>query len=81
MAAFEILKTEGKPLNTKDILEKALSRGIIQTKGKTPIQTLWTSLYLENKRRLMRGREPRFEQHENYIWGLAEWNNKSKRQS
>lgn len=77
-AAYEILKTEGAPLNTKNILEKALARGIVQTKGKTPQQTLWSSLYSENKRRLKRGEKARFEQQKMNVWGLTEWNKNSK---
>ena len=82
-AAYEILKVEGKPLSTKNILEKALSKGIIKTNGKTPEQTLWSSLYSENKRRLeshSKGKvpKPRFKRDKNGVWSLTEWDEKSR---
>ena len=69
-AAYGILKEEGVPLSAREITKRALNRGLIVTKGKTPYQTMQSSLYLENKRRLARGEIPRFKKYENNVWGL-----------
>ena len=42
--AYQILKTEGKPLHSQDITEIALSRGLLQTAGKTPEATMNAAL-------------------------------------
>jgi hypothetical protein len=39
-AAIEILRKEGKPMKSKEIIDKALKLGLIKTYGKTPDQTL-----------------------------------------
>lgn len=72
-AAYSLLEEEGKPLSAREISKRALNRGLIVTEGKTPHQTMWTSLYLENKRRLARGEVPRFKQYKNRLWGLRNW--------
>lgn len=50
-AAYKILKAAKKPLNTHEIIEKALKRGLVSTAGKTPADTLRVDIYQENKRR------------------------------
>jgi hypothetical protein len=39
-SAIASLETEGKPLHYRDITQKALAQGLIQTDGKTPEATL-----------------------------------------
>lgn len=72
-AAYSLLEEEGAPLSALKITKRALNRGLIVTEGKTPHQTMWASLYLENKRRLTRGEVPRFKQCKNNTWGLSKW--------
>ena len=72
-AAYTILKSEGKPLSTREITIRAINDYLIKRQGKTPITTMWESLYLENKRRQIRKQPTRFRQIENYVWGLTEW--------
>ncbi len=71
-AAYLILKDYGKPLHVKEIIRIALSKSMIETKGKTPESTLGADLYLENKRRTKRGKDLRFAHVGPGIWGLTE---------
>ena len=72
-AAYMILKRTKRPMKATEIIKIARSEGLIQTKGKTPNQTLNVDMYLENKRRENQNRLKRFKRHENGYWGLAEW--------
>ena len=72
-AAFIILKEHGKPLHVKEIIRIALSKKMIDTKGKTPIATLLADFHNENKRRAKRNDILRFVRISPGIWGLAEW--------
>lgn len=42
--AYRILKEEGRPLSSKEIVEMAIQRGVLNTKGKTPHQTMKSKL-------------------------------------
>jgi hypothetical protein len=44
-AALEILKSSRNPLTTREITERALERGLIAPRGKTPINTMAAALY------------------------------------
>jgi len=72
-AAYKILKDEGKPLTAEEIFHRAVDKGLLTTRGKTPYATMWASLYLENIRKMKRGERLRFRQYKDKIWGLAEW--------
>jgi hypothetical protein len=57
-AALQILKSSRRPLTTKEITERALKRGLIVSRGKTPAATMAAVLY----RRL--GTDPQLVKHE-----------------
>jgi HB1, ASXL, restriction endonuclease HTH domain len=44
-AALQILKSSRKPLTTKEITDRALDRGLIISRGKTPVATMAAVLY------------------------------------
>jgi hypothetical protein len=44
-AALQILKSSRKSLTSKEITERALERGLIVTRGKTPVATMTAELY------------------------------------
>jgi hypothetical protein len=44
-AALQILKASRKPLTTREITERALERGLIVPRGKTPHATMRAALY------------------------------------
>ena len=72
-AAYAILQRRGRPMTAREIVGIAVAEGMIETKGKTPHQTLHVDLYLENKRRESTNRPKRFERQERGYWGLVEW--------
>ena len=43
-AALVILQENGRPMTAKEIIEEGISRGLIQTKGKTPESTMDVTL-------------------------------------
>ena len=71
-AAYAILKRTKRPMTAREIIDIAISEGMIETKGKTPDQTLNVDMYLENKRRDSQNKPKRFKRHENGYWGLTE---------
>ena len=72
-ATYKILKEYQKPLHTKKIIEIALSKQMIETKGKRPTATLYTNIIHENRRREKSGRKPRFYRVGPSVWALSEW--------
>jgi hypothetical protein len=44
-AALQILKSSRKPLTSGEITERALERGLIVSRGKTPVATMASELY------------------------------------
>lgn len=46
-SAIEILKQENKPLHTKEITRLALERGILETEGATPENSMSTQIILD----------------------------------
>lgn len=71
-AAFTVLEREGRPLSAKEMVDKALQTGILQTKGKTPSQTMKAKLSTEiltrsNDSLFMRAKQGKF--------ALREWGN------
>ncbi|PRP80113.1 putative Polycomb group protein ASXL3 [Planoprotostelium fungivorum] len=51
-SAFEVLKREGKPMSSKEIVDIAIKEGLLITNGKTPSHTLTAILYGEIKKGL-----------------------------
>lgn len=72
-AAYKILKNAKKPLHVEEIIKIAISKKMIETKGKTPESTLAVDLLLENRRKDKQGVKPRFIKVEPGTWGLVEW--------
>lgn len=49
-AALEVLKAEGKPMNTRELVKAAVERGLwIPTSSRTPEQSLYGAFFLEMK--------------------------------
>lgn len=72
-AAYKILKEAKKPLHVQDIIDLALAKKLIKTKGKTPNSTLAVDMLLENRRRTKQGVKSRFRKVAPATWGLVEW--------
>jgi restriction system protein len=49
-AAYEILKQAGTPLHSVEITKRALSAGLLETKGHTPEASMGSRLYVDTKR-------------------------------
>lgn len=73
--AEKVLRGSGnrKPMHYRDILDIAIQKGLILTKGLTPETTLTAVIGSENRRRLRRGEEPRFVVYGKGLYGLSEW--------
>ena len=69
-AAYEILKKTNEALSSVELVDVALAKGILETKGKTPEATMGASLYLECQRR---GNKSRFVKVGRDKWALSEW--------
>lgn len=72
-AAYQILKRKGKPMDVNDIIEIAIKKEMIKTKGKTPADTLRVDIYKENKRKKGKKESRRFTELGNGMVGLSEW--------
>jgi len=48
-AAAKVLAEAGEPLNAKTMVERALTKGYWQTKGKTPAATIYAAIIREVK--------------------------------
>lgn len=69
-AAYKILKNTNEALSSVELVDIALAKNLIETKGKTPEATMWSSLYLEGQRK---GNKSRFIQVGKDKWALSEW--------
>ncbi|MBI5573786.1 MAG: winged helix-turn-helix domain-containing protein [Elusimicrobia bacterium] len=69
-AAYEILKNTNEALSSVELVDIALAKKLIKTKGKTPEATMWSVLYLEGQRK---GNKARFVQVGKDKWALSEW--------
>lgn len=69
-AAYRVLKDSEAPLHYKNITQQALSKGYIETKGKTPEQTMTAMLNSEIQKK---GAKSRFTKVKRAIYGLSEW--------
>lgn len=74
-AAEKVLRefANRKSMHYKDIINIAVKKGWILTKGLTPETTLTAVIGSENRRRLRRGEEPRFITYGRGLYGLSEW--------
>lgn len=74
-AAEKVLRefANRKPKHYKNIIDIAVKKGWILTKGLTPETTLTAVIGSENRRRLRRGEEPRFIVYGRGLYGLSEW--------
>lgn len=70
-AAELILHEENRALHVKEIVDKAMKRNLIETKGETPHSTLEAAMYLENKRRVKSNHIPRFKKVGPATWALV----------
>lgn len=61
------------PMHYKDITSKALEKGWLVSKGKTPEASMYAQVITEIKRRQSRGESPRFVQHGRGYVGLSQW--------
>ncbi|WP_420626927.1 restriction endonuclease [Candidatus Poriferisodalis sp.] len=67
------LDADRQPMALADIVELALKRGYIETRGKTPAATLSAQIGGENRRRKARGEVPRFTKPKHGHYGLTIW--------
>ena len=74
-AAERVLKqsTDHQPLHYSEITKRALKRGLISTKGRTPAATMYAGILTEIGRKEARGDSPRFVRHGPGMFGLAVW--------
>lgn len=74
-AALKILGDHGKknPMHYREITEKALDLGLLDTKGKTPEATMYAQILTEIRRYKARGEQPRFVQHKGGFVSLSAW--------
>lgn len=73
--AQKVLEVFGgkKPMHYRDITSKALEKGWLVTKGKTPEFTMNAQVITEIKRHQSRGEASRFVQHGRGYIGLSQW--------
>jgi len=65
--------SDKKPMHYRDVADRALALGLIQTTGKTPAATLYAQVIQEIQRRTRQGERPRFVQHGRGYVGLSKW--------
>jgi len=69
-AAYNVLKSAGKPMSIEDITKLASSRGLLKTSGKTPAATMGAQLYTDIKKLRVKSR---FIQLGKNRFGLRKW--------
>jgi len=67
-AAAQVLAEAGEPLNTKDMVERMLAKGLWKTGGKTPAATIYAAIIREIK---VKGDDARFRKAERGKFELA----------
>ena len=72
-AAYSVLKAAGEPLHFREITKRALERGLIETKGKTPAASLNAEITLDLKHAEASGETPTFVRVGKGIVALSEW--------
>jgi hypothetical protein len=66
-AAVQVLKTNGKPMNCKAMVEAMLTKGMWSTDGKTPAATLYSAILREIT---TKGSEARFKKTDRGLFTL-----------
>ncbi len=66
--AQKILKESGRPMSVAEITDEAMRRGLLSTKGKTPVNTMGARLYMDAK-----SKKPIFYKVGAGNFGLLEW--------
>ena len=66
--AQKILEEKGGPMSASEIIEEAIKRGLLNTKGKTPINTMGARLYVDAK-----SKKPKFYKAGAGKFGLLKW--------
>ena len=69
-ATVAVLELEGSPLHYREITQRAIARGLIQTDGKTPEATLNAILAVDIKQK---GQDSRFIRFKPGVFGLRLW--------
>lgn len=74
-AAEQVLEKHGRkqPMHYREITEKILELGLVNTQGQTPEATLYAQVLTEIKRYTKRGDTPRFVKHGRGFVGLSKW--------
>jgi restriction system protein len=72
-AAYHVLQNAGEPLHYREITRRALSQGLIQSKGKTPEATMRAQLGSSVKQAAEGDAPSPFCQAGRGMWTLAEW--------
>lgn len=72
-AVYQLLKESGEPRHYRWLTEEAMKRGLIETKGKTPADTMHASLGAEIRRGSEGMKPSRFVKTGRGMFGLAEW--------
>ena len=74
-AAEHVLDTFGgnQPMHYRQITEKALELGLLNTTGRTPEATMYAQVLMETQRRKKSGETPRFTTHGKGYVGLSRW--------
>ena len=68
-AAFQILKAENKTLGPTELTEKIMSRGLVKSKSRTPVSTVYVCILQDMKSKGAKSRFLKFGRK----FGLAEW--------
>ncbi|MEE9466514.1 MAG: HTH domain-containing protein [Candidatus Neomarinimicrobiota bacterium] len=69
-AIYKVLMESGKPLYYREIAKRALAKGWLKTKGKTPIATVGAQLAVDIK---TKGSSSKFKRVAPGIFGLRDW--------
>jgi len=77
-AAERVLREAGKPLTHKDIADRAIEKGLLQTESETPDISMHVSIRTEMRRREARGEPQRFVFLGRGLFGLAGVTQKTK---
>lgn len=67
-AAREVLTEVGEPLHYRDITNRAIEQGLVETRGKTPARTMNAQLSTD-----IRSRESHFVRVGRGVYGLSQW--------
>jgi restriction system protein len=74
-AAAKVLADDakGQPMHYRAVTERAIARGLIPTRGRTPEATMYAQIITDVERRQKRGERSRFTRHGRGLVGLSSW--------